>query len=192
MPRIGVSDLHVAKILTDVEGEETTYDTATRLAGLINIGITKTVAEGELYADDRLDEYVAQQTAQEISINPKDISSEDEALLLGKQLDENGGVLDGGDDNPPEFAVMFRSKKSDGSYQYRVLYRVKFRPFDETYDTQSNNVTFQTPTITGRSMARASDGAFGYKLDSSETNTAVTKAWFTAPAEPPAEEPAGE
>lgn len=186
MPRIGVSDLHVAKILTDVEGGETTYDTATRLAGLINIGITKTVAEGELYADDSLDEYVAQQTAQEISINPKDISSEDEALLLGKQLDANGGVLDGGDDNPPEFAVMFRSKKSDGSYQYRVLYRVKFRPFDETYDTQSNNVTFQTPTITGRSMARASDGAFGYKLDSSETNKAVTEAWFTAPAEPPA------
>src|SRR5699024_2185725 len=101
-----------------------------RLAGLINIGLTKTVAEGELYADDTLDEYIAKQTAQEISINPKDISNEHEALLLGKKLDTNGGVVTGGDDNAPEFAVMFRSKKSDGKYEYRVLYKVKFRPYD--------------------------------------------------------------
>lgn len=189
MPRIGVSDLHVAILdeKTDVEGGVITYQAPVRLAKLINIGITKTVGEAELYADDSLDEYVAQQTAQEISINPKDISTEHEALLLGKRLDSNGGIVSGSNDNAPYCAVMFRSKKSDGTYQYRVLYKVKFRPYDETYDTQSNSITFQTPTITGRSMARNTDGNFDYKLDESVDNQAVVSTWFEAPAEPAAE-----
>lgn len=189
MPRIGVSDLHVAILdtETDVKDGSITYEAPVRLAKLINIGITKTVGEAELYADDGLDEYYASQTAQEISINPKDISPEHEALLLGKHLDTDGGVVTGSNDNAPYCAVMFRSKKSDGSYQYRVMYKVKFRPFDETFDTQSNNITFQTPTITGRSMARNTDGLFDYKLDGKTANDAVTKAWFTAPTEPKAD-----
>jgi len=188
MPRIGVSDLHVAILNedTDIIGGTITYETPVRLAKLINIGITKTVGEAELYADDSLDEYVATQTAQEISINPKDITPEQEALLLGKRLDTNGGIVSGSDDNAPYCAVMFRSKKSDGKYQYRVLYKVKFRPYDETYDTQSNSITFQTPTITGRSMARNTDGNFDYKLDESTTNSAVISAFFTSPVEPAA------
>lgn len=186
MPRIGVSDLHVAILEedTDVQGGTITYAAPVRLAKLINIGLTKTVGEAELYADDSLDEYVAQQTAQEISINPKDISPEQEALLLGKRLDSNGGVVSGSDDNAPYCAVMFRSKKSNGKYQYRVLYKVKFRPYDETYDTQSNSITFQTPTITGRSMARNMDGNFDYKLDETEANQAVVATWFDEPVEP--------
>lgn len=191
MPRIGVSDLHVAKVLTDEAGAETTYDEVVRLASLINIGITKSIAEGELFADDQLDEYVARQVGQEISINTKDISPEHEALLLGKQIDANGGVVSGSEDNAPYFAVMFRSKKSDGSYQYRVLYKVRFRPYDETYDTQSTSITFQNPTITGRSLARYSDGNFDYKLNESETNAAIVSNWFKAPVEPATEVPAG-
>lgn len=188
MPRIGVSDLHVAILNedTDIIGGTITYETPVRLAKLINIGITKTVGEAELYADDSLDEYVATQTAQEISINPKDITPEQEALLLGKRLDTNGGIVSGSDDNAPYCAVMFRSKKSDGKYQYRVLYKVKFRPYDETYDTQSNSITFQTPTITGRSMARNTDGNFDYKLDESASNSAVISAFFESPVEPAA------
>jgi len=183
MPRIGVSDLHVAELLTDEEGT-TTYDEPVRLAKLINIGITKTVAEAELYADDSLDEYSAEMTGQEISINPKDISNEHEALLLGKETDANGGVVDGSNDSAPYFAVMFRSRKSDGTYQYRVLYKVRFRPFDETFDTKSESITFQTPTITGRGMKRASDGFFGYKVDETESNSEALSTFFDTPYEP--------
>ena len=184
MARIGVSDLHVAELLTDPETGVATYDEPVRLAKVINIGITKTVAEGELYADDSLDEYNAEMTAQEISINPKDISNEHEALLLGKELDNNGGVVDGADDAAPFFAVMFRSKKSDGTYQYRVLYKVRFRPYDETFDTKSNNITYQTPTITGRALKRSSDGYFGYKVDETTANATVLADFFDAPMEP--------
>ncbi len=183
MPRIGVSDLHVAELLTDEEGN-VSYDAVVKLAKTINIGLTKTVAEAELYADDSLDEYAAEMTAQEISINTKDISNEHEALLLGKELDDNGGVVDGGDDHAPYFAVMFRSRKSDGSYQYRVVYKVRFRPFDETFDTKSGSITFQTPTITGRSLKRNADGRFGYKVDESDTNRAALDGFFKSPYEP--------
>lgn len=183
MPRIGVSDLHVAEVLTDEEGT-ITYDEPVRLAKLINIGITKTVAEADLYADDALDEYVAEMTGQEISINSKDISNEHEALLLGKELDANGGVVDGSDDAAPYFAVMFRSRRSDGKYQYRVLYKVRFRPFDETFDTKSDSITFQTPTITGRGMQRNADGLFGYKVDETDENQAALDTFFESPYEP--------
>lgn len=184
MPRIGVSDLHVAKLLTDVADGTATYEEPVRLAKLINIGITKTIAEAELFADDGLDEYVAEMTAQEISINPKDISIEHEALLLGKEVDGRGGISDSFNDNAPLFAVMFRSRKSDGTYQYRVLYKVRFRPFDETFDTKANNITFQTPTITGRSSMRDSDGRFGYKVDETTSNKAELESFFDEPMEP--------
>lgn len=183
MPRIGVSDLHVAELLTDEEGA-TTYSEPIRLAKTINIGITKTVAEADLYADDALDEYVAEMTGQEISINAKDISNENEALILGKEVDSNGGVIDSNNDAAPYFAVMFRSRRSDGSYQYRVLYKVRFRPYDETFDTKSDSITFQTPTVTGRSMQRNSDGIFGYKVDETTENASALATFFEEPYEP--------
>lgn len=183
MPRIGVSDLHVAELTKDESGE-VTYGSPKRIAGAINIGINKTVAEGELYADDTLDEYVAEMTAQEISLNTKDISNEHEALLLGKEIDDHGGVVDGGDDHAPYFAVMFRSRKSDGTYQYRVLYKVRFRPFDETFDTKSGSINFQTPTVTGRSMKRESDGRFGYKVDETSENRSALEDFFDKPFDP--------
>lgn len=183
MSRIGVSDFHVAELLTDAPGEQTTYGEPERMPGLINVGLTKTVPEASLYTDDKLDEYVAELTGMEISVNAKELDAKQEAKLLGKEVDTHGGVVTGGNDNAPYFAVMFRSKKSDGNYQYRVMYKVRFRPYDETYDTKGENITFQTSTITGAVLGRQFDGNFDYKLDESEENEDVIKAWFDAPVE---------
>lgn len=183
MSRIGVDNLHVAKIETDTP-EATTYAEAVRMPKLINVGLSKAVAEAELHADDALDEYIAELTGLEISINSKDLTAEQEALLLGKKIDTNGAVVSSETDNAPYFAVMFRSRKSDGTYQYRVLYKVRFRPYDETYDTKSDSITFQTPTITGRALKRDSDGLFDLKVDETEENKAKLATFFTEPMAP--------
>lgn len=185
MAKIGVKDLHVAKVLTD-EVEGATYDEIVKLAGAINVGLTPNVASGTLDADDQVWESNDSLTGYEISINVADLSAEHEALLLGREVDSNGAVVATTDDIAPEFAVMFRSEQSsraEGRYQYRAVYRVKFRPYDESYQTKGDSIDYQTPTITGSAMARR-DGTFDLKLSENEENAAVVAKFFTDVVEP--------
>lgn len=185
MAKIGVKDIHVAKLLTD-EVSGATYETPVKLKGAMTIGMTPNVASGSLDADDQRWESHDSLTSYEIMMNLADLSAENEALLLGRELDSNGGVISTTEDTAPEFAVMFRAEQSQragGGYQYRVAYRVKFRPYDENYQTKGDNVDYQTPTITGTAMARM-DGVFDLKLPENETNSAVVAKFFDTVVEP--------
>ena len=166
--RIGVSDLHFAVLNEDEPNGTTTYDEPVRAQGLIGITVTPTVASGELYADDQLSQTNGSLVGYEISLNPEELTLEEQAMLLGGELDANGGLLTPDGSNAPYVALMFRSQKSDGEYQYRVIYKVKFQPYDETYATKDSSITYQTPTITGRALKRLSDGATDYKTDAAD------------------------
>lgn len=163
--RIGVSDLHVAVLNEDTPKGTTTYEEPQRFQGLIGITVTPTVASGELYADDQLSQSNGSLVGYEIGMNPEELTLEEQALLLGGKVDDNGGLFVPDGSKAPYVAIMFRSQKSDGEYQYRVIYKVKFQPYDETYATKDSSITYQTPTINGRAFKRLSDGETDYKTD---------------------------
>lgn len=185
--KIGVKDLYAFELdaETDVSGATApTYGTPFRIAKAINIGLTPQKAEASLYADDGLDEYISSTTAYDISINTNTLEPAIEAQLLGKKVDSNGGISTTTEDVAPLFAVAFRSLRSDGSYEFRVVYKVRFSAFDESYNTKGENIEFQTPTFTGRASARDYDGRYDFKLIGTAANKTVTDAWFTTVQEP--------
>lgn len=182
--RIGLRDLYAFKITKEADGVPT-YDAPFRIAKAIEVNLQKEVVEAELYADDALDEYVAQQTAMTITMNMNELTPEVESQLLGLQVDELGGVSNNGEAVAPYFAVAFRSLMSNGKYQYRVLYKVRFKPTDESYKTKGQSIEFQQPTITGKSTVREDLGIFDYALTNEKPEAqAVIDEWFKTPQVP--------
>lgn len=177
MPRIGVKDLHVHKI-TEETDTEVTYEESKRIANLIEVGITPQVNNATLYADDQLAESVSVLSRYDITIGVSDISPEDQGMLLGQEVDSGGKVYASSRLNPPAFAISFRAERSDGSYEYRQMFKVKFAPTDETYNTKGETIDFQTESITGVSMPLKHNGNFNTRVIGTEENKTVTDAWF--------------
>lgn len=191
MAMIGVQQLFAFPITTETEGALPTYGEPFRIAKAIQVDLNPNVVEGSLDGDDSQIEYETAITRYDISLNIDDLSAEVESELLGKKIDTLGGVLSGVNDETPYFAVAFRiprSKGVGGGYEYRILYRVRFASgFAESFQTKGENINFQTPTLTGRALAREFDQQYSYKLADDGTKPAVktvTAKWFEEVTEP--------
>ena len=175
MPRIGVKDLHVHELLEETK-DGANYGPAQRIVDLIEVAITPTVNNAELYADDRLANSITVLSSFDITIGVAELEPEIQATLLGQEVDEDGGVFTSAKMNPPAFAVSFRAERSDGTYEYRQMFKVKFAPTDETYNTKGDTPEFQTESITGVSMPLMHNGQFNYKIVDKED--AFGDEWF--------------
>ena len=178
MARIGVKDLYAFPIVTDSQlGVE--YGDPFKVAKTISITVNPQVQDASLYADDSLVEFFSAITYYDVSINVDDLTAETKGKLLGYEPDENGMIVETNEITAPEVAIAFRAQRSDGSFEYRVLYKVRFNPTEDRYETQGQSVNFQTPTITGVSMALEHNGAFGAYVIGNDTNQTLTDTWFT-------------
>jgi len=180
MARIGVDNLFGFLIEKD-DREGTKYGEPFKIAKTISININPQSSEASLYADDTLAEFHSSVTAYDVTINVDDLTAEIKGKLLGYEPDENGMIIETGKLTAPYLGIAFRSKRSDGNYEYRTLYKVRFNPTEDRYETQGQSVQFQTPTITGKSMALESSGEFGAFVVSNDTNTELVNQWFTTP-----------
>jgi len=185
MALIGVKNLHVAKVLKDT-ATEFKLGKPFKLASTIQISMTPKVAEATLYADDVVDEQANRLTGYDLSFNISQITAENEAKLLGRDTDENGGVSAGANDESPLWAVMFEmpiSEKGGGGCQKRIIYVTKFQPYSEEFKTAGENLEFQTPTLSAKAMPRTKDNKIDYKLDiKKDAEPAIAEigdAWYT-------------
>lgn len=178
------------ELLNDPEGGGTpTYGVAKKLSRLINIQVSPVFAEGVLESDDGVEDDLSLIVAYDVTINASQLTDELRAWLLGHSVDDGGGMLTAGGDVPREVAIAWEellSKKS-GVDQYKkvVLYKGKFKEFQETANTMvQGGITYQTHSITGRFYKR-NDGALKYSLreDTPSADPAKLANWFTTPQE---------
>ena len=187
MATVGLRDLFYAKITeVDTEGVvKSTYDTPKRMAKAISADMSVEVAEGKLHADDAVDEVEREFVGGTLTIGVNDLSDEVQADLLGHTLAVDGTLYSGGDDVAPYVAVGFRARKPGGKFKYVWLYKVKFGEPSENYATKGDNITFNTPTITGSIMRRPDDGQWRAQHVGLPSES-VPSAWFTKVKEPTA------
>lgn len=176
MARIGVRDLYVHELLTETE-TEATYGDPVRVAGLIEIGVSPQTDTAELYADDGLYESATALTSYDININVADLTPEQQGKLLGQQVNASGMVYSSTDLNPPSFGVSFRAERSDGTFEYRQMFKVKFAPSDDNYNTKGDTIDFQTAEVTGKSQALLHNRLFDVRVLGSEENEGITGQW---------------
>ena len=175
--RIGLKKFAVAVLKTDT-AEALEYHKILQLAKNIKVDIKPKTAEGKLYADDALDESNSSVTGYDLSFEINQLELEDQALLLGHKIDENGMIAVGPDDQAPWVAVLFEAPRSDGSTEYRVLNKVKFMLPDETYETRGENLNYQTPKITAVSALCEHTASYGQQVVGNDTNKDVVENWY--------------
>lgn len=179
MALVGLDNVHVAKITIDpITGKET-YGVPVKIAHAIEANISPQTDTQNIHADDTVAEIISVFGSVEVGFTISDLGSENYALLLGKEKDANGVLIDDADDEAPFFALMFRSKKSNGEYRYITLYKGKFNAVSEAYSTQAGNADHQNQPITGTFVKR-SDGKWRARVDSDDATigAGVVEGWF--------------
>ena len=172
--KIGLKKAYYALITNDVEGAAT-YSVPVALPKMQQAQVNPKVNRVQVPADDLIDEDITQCLGADVTIQRKDCSLDEEAILLGRPKDANNGVYGGTFDNPPYLAFGYQRTFSDGSGLFVWLLKTKFAPSNSTADTKpADNVTPQFDTMTASSITRAADGAWIYSRKSSDPNFAAT------------------
>lgn len=174
--RIGVRNFYYKPIIKDDE-TGVTYGEPKRIYGLREVTLTPQTAEGDLYADDGLYEYTASVTGFDITIGLADIPFEDRSEMLGYPIDEDGVLTVTSNSMAPWFGVTFEAERSNGSYDYLQVHKVRFAPMEESFETKSDSVNFQTPSITGKSAKTEAFDSFYDVVRSNEKNKKRIEKW---------------
>ena len=180
----GLKDIYYAKLTeTTANGTTTeTYDTPVKLGHAISVDINPNLETATLYGDNMA---VATKTKLKeitITIDTTDIPLSDRAILLGHSYNSTtGAVTVKGDDAPPYVALLFAATTADDTLHYYKFYKGKFAPGQQQIETEGESINWQTPSMEGTFIARASDGKVYDMLDGAVAGSAtLASSWFTS------------
>ena len=149
-------------VLTTDTDEGHTYGELQLMAGAIEASITPENADPDIqYADDV--EFDVLYPDPELAFKTKmaDIPLSVQEMIFGNKIDDNGVLIRAASDKPPYYAVGFKSEKSDGTYRYVWLYKVRAKPVTENYQTkEGTSITRQTGEIEWTAIKRTHDGQY--------------------------------
>lgn len=177
MATIGLDKLYYAPITEDPATGDETYGTPVQLAKAISAELSVEVAEAILYADDGPSEIVKK-------FNPAPSPCQ---LMTSATLplppDRRKGcwaatevLISASEDGGTPVAIGFRAAKSNGTYEYFWLYRVKFALPTTSLATKADSITFSTPSIEGTILRRNKLGLLGthpWKAEATEGDSGL-------------------
>ena len=179
----GLRDIYVAVVTKNNEKEYVT-ETPVKLARALKAKITEKWTSEKIYSDDTLEEIVPSYEGTEVEIEVATLTPQDRALLFGQKY-ENGYLLRGKEDQAPEVALGFRTKRRNGKYEFSWLYCGKFgQGVDEEFSTIEQKIEAKSNTVKGDFGERQLDGLYQISVDESnlieeyaDAKTEITK-WF--------------
>ena len=174
--QIGLQKFHYA-ILSKDDSSGVEYGTPKRVVGLNSVDINPTVNRATLYGDDAPMATANSLTEITVRIESGDLPLEDEAALLGHTISD-GKMICKAEDEAPNVAVMFKSKKHNGETRYIKLLKGKFAEVQQTLNTKGENVDFQLNAVEGSFVAREYDKA--WKCIADAENDSLDSTWFAS------------
>ena len=169
-PFIGVSNFHVAKLLTDPAGGTATYEAMISFPWLRQVQIQPQTNEQTLYADDAAVASSNVTSKYNLTIDTADFPLEYKALLLGHEFDSTTGTMSvKATDTAPYFMIAFQSNKADGGCRYVKFTKVKFAEPKEDSKTKEENISYNTPQMTATAIYRDSDRVALQQADTEAT-----------------------
>jgi len=172
--KIGLKKAYYAELVSDVEGA-VTYNVPVALKDVQQVQVNPRVNRVQVPGDDIISEDISQCLGADITVQRKYFTLEEEAFLLGRPSDTDGGVYGGTFDNPPYVAFGYMRTFNDGSGLYVWILKTRFAPSNSTADTKPvDNISPQYDTMTASSLTRTADGAWIYSRKSNDPNFAST------------------
>lgn len=173
---IGLKNMVIAPLTKD-DDTGVTYGDLQKVAGSIEATISPENADPDVqYADDI--EYDVVNPDPELTFKTKlaDVPLAIQKMIFGNRIDANGVLLRGATDKPPYFAVGFKSEKSDHTFRYVWLYKVRAKPMSEEYGTREGTTTNRrTPEVEWTAIKRTYDGEYQAIADEGENGFTTTK-----------------
>lgn len=185
MPRIGLSNLHYAKLISDGP-DGATYDTPKKITKLARASVNPQTNSATYYADNGPAETYSAMGDVEIELEVGDIPIEVQAELLGATV-KNGVMYNSADDQPPYIAIGFEGLKSNGKRMFYWLYKGKFSVPAEELQTLQDAPEYQPETLTGVFVKREYDGRWRAKADEDAEgfDPAIATNWYNEVHEEP-------
>jgi len=155
MASIGLKIFAWAKMATEPKGAVPTYEPGFILGKAVSTNLTITNAEGELYADDMLAEYVSEFASGEFTAETDNIELAHQAKLYGATMVEDE-LQFGAEDNAPYGGIGgYQVLMVRGVRKYRAWFFPKAKAAipDWTGTTRGNSVSFATQPIRMRVMS---------------------------------------
>lgn len=190
LPRIGVDKLYAALVTSD-DSSGVVYGTPFALQGVTEIGYNPNTQMAVFYADDGAYESISQDGETDLNIKVADLLPAHYALLMGVTQSANGVIDEDRDDNPPEVAIGYRTKKSNGEYRYVWVLKGKFGKPQISAQTGAGSINMQQMEIPYKGLNRDYDGKKRRKVDTDDdlfptglTNAAMANevtGWFSSP-----------
>jgi len=176
---IGLSNFYYSLLNSDTTAG-VSYQTPVALKGAITVSYNPNSEVSTLFADDG--PYDTAETIGEIelTVGIADISQEDYAILMGHTI--TGGVVNQlSTDQPPDVAFGFKAKRSNSGYSYYWFLKGKFAKPSMDHETKGSSISWQTPELNGKFVARIYDSAFlsTTRDDADDYTAAIGTAWFT-------------
>lgn len=139
---VGLDSLYVAEVTQD-DAAGYVADTPAFFAPAVEATAEPETSQDTQYADDQAFDVSVSEGVTKVTITATAIPSEMLALVLGKEFDAaTGRIYDsGGNSTPPDMALSFRSKKSNGSYRYFQYLKGKFSAPSDEAATKENKAT---------------------------------------------------
>ena len=174
---IGLKNVVIAPLVTDTE-ETLTYGDLQLMAGAIEASITPDSTDPDKqYADDV--EFSVIYPDPELTFKTKmaDIPLAIQEMIFGNEIDDNGVLVRTSTDQPPYFAVGFKSEKSDNTYRYVWLFKVRAKPVTENYATrEGTSITRQTGEVEWTAIKRTHDNRYQAVADEGQNGFTAEKA----------------
>ena len=166
---VGLKNVVIAPLTEDTEPSHT-YGELQLMAGAIEASITPENADPDVqYADDIEFDTLYPDPELTFSTSMADIPLSIQEQIFGNQIDDNGVLVRTASDRPPYFAVGFKSEKSDGTYRFVWLYKVRAKPMTENYKTkEGQTITRQNGSVEWTAIKRTHDGRYQAVADEGE------------------------
>ena len=150
MAKIGLNNFRYSTATIGVNGS-ITYGTPKKPAKAVSFTFTPTLAEGKLYADDALAEYVSEVVGGTVSmeLDKDDINTLKD--LLGHTVTTDEETSNSEDEIPYVGVGRVTKLMVNGAVKYRgtVLSLVKFKEPTEQDNTKGESIEFNTTTLEG-------------------------------------------
>ena len=144
----GLRDLYAARV-TKNDADEYTTDTPVKLARAIKAKISEKWTSEKQYSDDGVEGVLQSYEGTDVELEVNSLAAADRALLFG-QLFANGFLVKSAEDEAPELALGYRTRRMNGKYDFVWLYVGSFAEgIEENYETQGATKTPQTNTVKG-------------------------------------------
>lgn len=142
----GVDNLYIAEVTKD---DATGYATETPmyLSAVAEIGKTTDSSSEAHYYDNKAMIVVNSESADKITITMAPPELEKLAKVIGKSFDSETGMLVDGPRNNKYFALMYRTKGTDGAYRYVARLKGTFSIPEESNATENDGTDTTNSSI---------------------------------------------